>query len=736
MLRLQSLQRMGYLLALSLLAMITAGCATRQGPSPATPHPSSTPTAAFVATAPHGWSPTATFPLPLPTAAALPRLSTITRPTQAGAAGRLAPPPTPQQRPSPTPTATLSSAARFLPHPLALDQRNTGAGMQRLARFGKGMANDLAWSPDGKVLAVATGLGVFLYDAATLEKTRFIDMGGEVNWIAFHPDGQQLAVAQGTRASVWQIADGQKLAQMRGEIGGGIWELAYGRGGQLAAIGQAARGLGDPTAQLKVWSAATGRLILSQTGYGWVVGLDIREDGGALAFGGDDPVLLDLRTRQGIDGFHFLSLDVMFSPDGAKLYTTPSLEEEGPGLRVWDLANGAVRTAFVEPPCSYLSRNGSAAICYNETTVVVFDPLSGQVLKALEVSNSLESATVSPDGESLAFIEQDTVRVWDLETEQQVKVLEFDDFRSFAAGLVDLNGAERYLAATSANEGRIKVWDLASGEVIRTLQASEEEVSGLAFRPDRRVLASIDFRGWLRLWDIQEGVQVRIFNLKDASHGPLVFSPDGSRLAMLDRDQEMILELDLQTGELGEHGPNFSAHASVSTLAYPPFDYSPDGHLLTWKYERYEESSWRVLVIIDWTTDSVLELPYHVEVDPDFIEAIAFSADGNYLAAGNAEGEISVWELRSRTLRQVLTGHEERGGDGWSGSIRHLRFSPQTDLLVSIGWDGTTRLWNIHSGLPVRLLQVCCLADFSPDGRLLLTAGEGVIRAWGIPPWP
>jgi WD40 repeat protein len=74
-------------------------------------------------------------------------------------------------------------------------------------------------------------------------------------------------------------------------------------------------------------------------------------------------------------------------------------------------------------------------------------------------------------------------------------------------------------------------------------------------------------------------------------------------------------------------------------------------------------------------------------------------------------------------------------------TITQLTFSPASDLLVSEGIDGTTRLWDVESGMALKVIDAGDLylyntTRFTPDGRLLITAVSGVIRLWGLPPWP
>src|SRR5262245_39917205 len=67
--------------------------------------------------------------------------------------------------------------------------------VQQLAVLGRGTVQQLAWSPDGKALAVAGSLGVWLYDAAALDMSPRLlaDQAGSMTSVAFSPDGKTLA---------------------------------------------------------------------------------------------------------------------------------------------------------------------------------------------------------------------------------------------------------------------------------------------------------------------------------------------------------------------------------------------------------------------------------------------------------------------------------------------------------------------------------------------------------------
>ena len=79
---------------------------------------------------------------------------------------------------------------------------------------------------------------------ALLKSTGFVDIDDSVSAIDFSPDGNVLAVAVEGRVSLWNVLSSQQMNALEGGIVD-VYELAYGPGGYVAAIGNYCRGCGS-----------------------------------------------------------------------------------------------------------------------------------------------------------------------------------------------------------------------------------------------------------------------------------------------------------------------------------------------------------------------------------------------------------------------------------------------------------------------------------------------------------
>ena len=146
------------------------------------------------------------------------------------------------------------------------------------------------------------------------------------------------------------------------------------------------------------------------------------------------------------------------------------------------------------------------------------------------------------------------------------------------------------------------------------------------------------------------------------------------------------------------------------------------------------------LHLIDLTSekDLLLEFPFSNRDEVFSAEAIfstiAIGPDEKYLVGGGLNGEIYIWKVADGALVKSFEGHEPDRVDGWVGGIKILEFSPQSNLLLSVGYDDVTKLWDASTGALLKELNTCHhFAGFTHDGRYLVAVGKSGIEIWGIP---
>ena len=126
-------------------------------------------------------------------------------------------------------------------------------------------------------------------------------------------------------------------------------------------------------------------------------------------------------------------------------------------------------------------------------SVLLWDVESGQRIKTLDYADFVYSVAFSPDGKTLA---SDT-RLWDVASGQRIKTLDYADFVYSVAFSPDGK-----ILASAGEDSTVRLRNVESGQLINRLTGHTGRVLSVAFSPDGKTLASAGEDGNVRLWDM------------------------------------------------------------------------------------------------------------------------------------------------------------------------------------------------------------------------------------------
>jgi WD40 repeat protein len=442
-------------------------------------------------------------------------------------------------------------------------------------------------------------------------------------------------------------------------------------------------------------------------------------DGAHLAFGSGDGQVQVWRSEMGTDlltlaGHTMESWPLAWSQDGSRLYTG---SWDGT-LKEWDVSPGGA--------------------------LVVLSGRSGSV-------------PYSPDGERLAIMSGDgLISVVDSRTgEELLSWQAYSEWETWSDIAWSPDG-ERL--ATQSSQ-LVKIWEAATGKLLKQLPAGYPG-SLIAWSPDSSRLA-INAFGILYILDTESWKElIRIDTLGGST---LVFNPDGTRIASGDsmcvhapsgKYSECSYELgmwDAATGSELFHINSYSGQASSPAgKAYAPARPANLSSVMVYQtvgaqLSQPAHSGWttdialgmniKPMPLVGYTDAATVGVSiyagevYAHNLRPSYIFAtyfpfeLAFSPDGQYLAAGTPGGVI-LFKVTEDGVEQERT----LPGMGLAGGFSAVAFSSDGSLLAAGAEAGKIIVWDMQSGL-VRweggtscYHGRCHRLSFSPDGAHLASS--------------
>jgi WD40 repeat protein len=419
-------------------------------------------------------------------------------------------------------------------------------------------------------------------------------------------------------------------------------------------------------------------------------------------------------------------ISVSYSPDRQHL-ATGSLEGNihlwtglGKPLTHWSVGSAQVLGISFSPDKSHLATAGS------DGKIKIWD-LKGKLIQQWQAYNkAARSVSFSPDGQTLATGGQDgVVKIWTLSrnsVKQQTEwsahpaggILQWDVLPlGVSVSFNPQNGNQLVTAALT--DSKVRLWDRTGkpqGEGF-----SVESVLSISFSPDGERLAT-----GRSLWDLS-GKKLKDYQNPQDKTGAwdVSFSPDGKRVMTTDSIVTSIWDLEQTPSTQPEQSWNAGANGGVWRVYF-----SPDRqHVVT-----LTETEDRTARIWD------LSLSGNPIAKCEQVLSIGFDPKGRFLALGKTDGSVQLWDsLRKHPLSPAWPAHQNQFV--WSVSV-----SPDGKRLLTSGNDNMIRIWDISTPkTPRKLTEWSQSKDLayasqnytvlSPDGNTIVS-GRSILRVWNV----
>ena len=592
---------------------------------------------------------------------------------------------------------------------------------EAMARFGRGGVSATAVSPDANMIAVASRIGVWIYNVNTEEFIRLIAVEdtGLLSDVTFSPDGTQIATGDWDGiTSLWDVDTGANLGAYTNT--NYVTSVTFSPNGKLLASG-------TRNGKVFLWDIITDEAYLTISHDDYVSSVAFSPDGLLMATASWDGIvnLWDIDTGKirwcfshkkkesdiKFESGQTISFDngeincIAFSPNG-KLFASAEHVVDNRDARIvlWNVQTGNPIWGFTHKKSAtsitfsrdnkyiafHFSKDCTDVRCIvTGTSVTNIDEIRiDEDIKDIPLThpNSWYSWLVSfsSDGRNLVGMsEVSAIKVWDVEYGKDIKIIDRD-----------IGQAKDLTYSTEGNIiGLSRTEDTATlliDEIQKAVFAHQTEVVSAAISQNGKIAATGGLDNNIKLWNTETEEHLHTLTGHIGAVYDLTFSPDDTLLASgggrnfeMEEDNGIIYFTTSEESPVDQTAKiwEINTRKEIVTLEHASLvrvvTFSPDNTLLATTSENevnlWDTKSWQKIMKLETVR----------------VESFVFSKDSSFLAIGGRgrKPKIQIWNVKTAQLVVEFSGHKS--------DVESVAFSPDDTLLASGGFDGVIYLWDM-----------------------------------------
>ncbi len=578
---------------------------------------------------------------------------------------------------------------------------------------------------NGQVITAGADKLVRIWDPAKPEKAvrEIGPFAAAVSTLTISRDGQSLAGVVGKDVIVWNTADGKETAKISQDadvhalsFNADKTRLLLGRSDNIAVLVEVATGVVLQTFahkgavhgvfhhpnQPQVITASSDKALLVRpitatravvVGSGKPAGLTVTQGGDRIITAGPGKDAMSWNTGNGDKDKTFASGKEATAAAISKNGQIAAIGGSDGSIQVYTFGDGKLTGSIAAgAPVVDLAFHPSQPILVGVTNNkmvtawnIAFNPGQplppefGQTMQSYAHPVNVKSVAFNNEGLFFTAAEDKTARRFTIASDKPVKNLGHPNLVDCVA--FDESG-ERL--ATGCHDGRLRIWDVAKGTVIKEVQAHvqtqpqnvQNPIYCVAWAPGGKQVLTTSFDRSMKLWDAASGNLVREFM---AAPEP---KPDEKK------PEE-------------KKGGEKKAEEKKTEVKKTESPKGPVGHR-------------------------------------DQVFTAVFTKDGKYIASGSSDRSVKLWEVSSGKvvrdfpnpgLKAAFAGEPAPSHPGW---VQTVRFTPDEKFIVSIGpaprFRGYIAVWSVADGKQVYGVE----RDFGPHhGLALMPDGKKIILGCG-----